>query len=296
MRGFGLRTEYDKLNAVMLYVPGPEIGNHPDPQSILHLAPIDYPALAHEFEDIIRTYEALGISSILIDPDPLSEDRQYLYNMMYCRDLLFMTPEGTILSNMANSTRSAEVLYAARTLERQGIPVLRTVSGGGRFEGADAIWLGIKLVMIGIGSRTNLEAFEQIKGVLGKMDVDCIAVPYRATRTQHLLGAVQIVDRDLALVRHELVDREVLRVLEDQHFRIVTVPENEEVQSRQAMNIVTTAPRTILMMKGCPETRELFQLHGLTVAAELELTQVMNGAGGLACATGIISRGCDSGK
>src|SRR5512143_2381981 len=290
MTGFGSRTEYEKLGAVMLYRPGPEIGNHPDPPLVQHLAPIDYAALTLEFRDIIRAYEARGISVHLIDPAPLSEDRQYLFNMMYCRDLLFMTPEGAILSKMANPTRSSEVLYAARTLERQGVAVLHAVSGNGRFEGADAIWVGENLVMIGVGSRTNEEAFDQIKGVLRKIDVGCIAVPYRATRTQHLLGAVQIVDKDLALVRHELVDREVLSALEEHNFRMLKVPENREVRTRQAMNIVTIAPRTILMTNQCPETKDLFLQAGLTVAAELELTQLMNGAGGLACATGIISR------
>jgi len=290
MTGFGARTEYEKLNAVLLYRPGPEIGNHPDPPLVQHLAPIDYAALTVEFKDIIGTYEARGISVHLIDPAPLSEDRQYLFNMMYSRDLLFMTPEGAILSNMANLTRSSEVLYAARILDRLGIPVLYDVSGNGRFEGADAIWVGEKLVMVGVGSRTNQEAFDQIKGVLRKIGVGCIAVPYRATRTQHLLGAVQIVDKDLALVRHELVGREVLSVLEEHHFRMLKVPENREVRTRQAMNIVTIAPRTVLMTSQCPETRGLFLRAGLTVAAELELTQLMNGAGGLACATGIISR------
>jgi N-dimethylarginine dimethylaminohydrolase len=288
---FGLKTEYDRLNAVLLYRPGPEIGNHPDPPSIQHLAPIDYTAIYNEFENIIRTFAALGITALLIDPAPISADRRYLYNMMYCRDLMFMTPAGAILSNMAGSTRSSEVLYAARALTRHGIPVLHTVSGDGRFEGADAIWVREKLVMVGVGSRTNREAYDQIKGVLRKINVDCIAVPYRETSTQHLLGTVQIVDKNTAMVRHELIDREVLKILEDHHFIMIKIPESREVRTRQAMNIVTISPRTIIMANNCPETKELFIRAGLTVAAELELTQLMNGAGGLACATGIISRG-----
>src|SRR6185369_343283 len=289
--GFGLRTEYDRLNAVLLYRPGPEIGNHPDPASIQHLAPIDYAAICIEFGNIIRTFEERGITVLLIDPAPISADRQYLYNMMYCRDLMFMTPEGAILSNMANSTRSSEVLYAARALAWQGIPILHAVSGDGRFEGADAIWVGGKLVMVGVGSRTNLEAYEQIKGVLRRINVDCIAVPYSATRTQHLLGAIQIVDENMALVRYELIDRQVTSFLEDHHFITIKIPENREVLMRQAMNIATISPRTIIMTNNCPETKELFMRAGLAVAAELELTQLLNGAGGLACATGIISRG-----
>jgi len=291
MTEFGLKTEYDRLNAVMLYRPGPEIGNHPDPPSIQHLAPIDYAAIYKEFGNIIRTFEARGITVHLIDPAPISTDRNYLYNMMYCRDLMFMTPAGAILSNMAGSTRRSEVLYAARALTRLGIPVLHTVSGDGRLEGADAIWVKEKLVMVGIGSRTNREAYDQIKDVLRKINVDCIAVPYRATSTQHLLGTVQIVDKNTAMVRHELIDREVLKFLEDHHFIMIKIPENREVRTRQAMNIVTMSPRTIIMANNCPETKKLYIRAGLTVAAELELTQLMNGAGGLACATGIISRG-----
>jgi N-dimethylarginine dimethylaminohydrolase len=289
--GFGLRTEYERLNAVMLYRPGPEIGNHPDPASIQHLAPIDYAAICTEFGNIIRTFEEREITVLLIDPAPISADRQYLYNMMYSRDLMFMTPEGAILSNMANSTRSSEVLYAARALAWHGIPVLHAVSGDGRFEGADAIWVGEKLVMVGVGSRTNREAYEQIKFVLRSINVECIAVPYSATRTQHLLGAIQIVGENTALVRHELIDREVTNFLEDHHFITIRIPENKEVLTQQAMNIVTVSPRTIIMSNNCPETKEIFVRAGLAVAAELELTQLMNGAGGLACATGIISRG-----
>lgn len=56
------------------------------------------------------------------------------------------------------------------------------------------------------------------------------------------------------------------------------------------MNIVTVSPRTIIMNADCPETKGLYLKAGLTIAAEIRMTQLINGAGGLACATGIISR------
>ena len=146
------------------------------------------------------------------------------------------------------------------------------------------------LVAVGVGSRTNRRAYEQIKDILKQADVECVALPSYQTQTQHLLGTVQIVDRDLALVRHEIADNAVIRLLEDHHFTVVKIPENPEVRTRQAMNIVTVSPRTIIMTAGCPETRSIYQHAGLTIAAELELSQLMHGAGGLACATGIISR------
>jgi N-dimethylarginine dimethylaminohydrolase len=201
-----------------------------------------------------------------------------------------MTPGGAVLAGMANATRRGEVPYVRRALASEGIPVLHQVSGGGSFEGADALWVDHGLVVVGVGHRTNPEGYAQVRDALADIQVECIGLPSTQTVTQHLLGAVQIVDKDLALVRYEIADPEVVEFLERRHFTLIRVPESEEVLSRQAMNIVTVAPRSIIMSRGCPETRELFQRAGLTIAAELELTQLISGAGGLACATGIIAR------
>jgi N-dimethylarginine dimethylaminohydrolase len=287
---YGVFSEYGRLASVLLYKPGPETGNLPDPAAIQQLRPIDPEAISHEFDSIIKTFEELGVEVIRIDPSPLSQNRSYLYNMMYCRDLLFMTPCGAIIGKMANATRQEEVLYARRTLETHDIPVLHQVSGEGRFEGADALWINERLVAVGIGNRTNMEAFTQLEAVLARQGVKAVPLASHQTKTQHLLGSLQLVDREMALVRHEIVDPEMIRFLKAHQFKVISVSENSDVTDRQAMNIVTVAPRTILMTAGCPETKKLYLEAGLKVAAELELSQLINGAGGLACATGILAR------
>ena len=290
MMQFGLNSEYGKLKSVLLYKPGPEIHNYSRPASIDHLRPIDHAAISDEFDNIIKTFEGLGINIIQIDPTPITDDRMYLYNMMYCRDLFFMTPEGAILGNMANSTRKDEILYAERTLIANNIPIVHKISGKGMFEGADALWINNNLVIVGVGNRTNNEAYLQIKLALSKMNVDCISLPSYQTKTQHILGTVQFVDRNLVIVRQEITDNEVNRFLKEHDFTIINVPENNEVRTKQAMNIVTISPRTIVMTADCRESKELFIKAGLTIAAELDLTQLINGAGGLACAVGIVGR------
>jgi N-dimethylarginine dimethylaminohydrolase len=287
---FGVDSEYGRLSTVLLYVPGPEINGYADPDSVQHLGPIQHPALVREFDSIVAAFRTLGIVVVLIDATPLDDDRRYLYNLMYCRDLFFMTPRGAILANMANNTRLAEPRYAGRILKSLGIPLLHTVCDEGRFEGADAVWLRDYLVLVGVGNRTNRQGYRQVKKVLEQQGVECLQVPSYQTRTQHLLGTLQLVDHNLILLRHEIVDRELVLLLETYGFRIVPIPENREVRTSQAMNIVSVAPRTIIMTAGCPETRALFEAAGLTIAAELELAQLMQGAGGLACATGIVAR------
>ncbi|GAM09272.1 putative protein [Geobacter sp. OR-1] len=290
MTSSGVSSEYGRLTRVLLHKPGAEIGSCAKPSAVLHLRPIDPEIMSREYDDIATAYTRLGIEVIRLDSTPLSPDRNYLYNLMYCRDLFFMTPAGAIIGNMANNIRREEVLYARRALEELGISILHAIDGEGLFEGADALWINDRLVAIGIGNRTNMAAFAQIKAVLQRQGVAAVPLASHQTRTQHLLGTMQIVDRNLALVRTEIINPELIRLLEANGFNVITIPENDEVMARQAMNIVTIAPSTIVMTAGCPETRRLYRNAGLTVAAEIEISQLINGAGGLACATGIIAR------
>jgi N-dimethylarginine dimethylaminohydrolase len=286
---FGLDSEYAELTSVLLYKPGSAIAGHPDPSSIQHLAPINHEELSEQLDGLISTFISLGVAVTLIDPpEDLSDNSNY--NMMFCRDLFFMTQEGAILANMTHGTRKGEVCHAARRLEQTGIPVLHTVSGEGRFEGADALWINKRLVAVGVGNRTNMPGFEQIKAVLREQGIDSVPLPSTQKTTQHLLGSLQIVDKNLALVRKEIISPETITFLENQEFRIVGIPENLEVRSRQAMNIVTVAPRRVIMTAGCPETRRIYLDAGIEVVAELMISQLINGSGGLACATGTLAR------
>lgn len=286
---FGLDSEYSRLTSVLLHIPAAVIADLPEPSSVQHQAPITYKKLLPELAAVTDSYRSMGIETHLL-PQPDDPTDSSHYNMMFCRDLLFMTPTGVILANMANTTRRPEVCHAARKLTAAGVPILHTVTGNGRFEGADALWIRNNLVAIGVGNRTNHEGYAQIKQILDGLNVEAVALPSTQKTTQHLLGTMQIVDRDLAVVREELVSGEAIRFLRHQGFRIVPVPENCEVRTRQAMNIVTVAPSTIIMAAGCPETKDIYLKAGIAVVAELQISQLINGAGGLACATGTLAR------
>lgn len=289
LMNFGLDSEYETLAAVLLYKPAAAIGNHPEPASIQQLAPLSHEELTAELDGLISCYSHLGIEVILIDP-PADHSDCSNYNMMFCRDLFFMTPKGAILASMANETRRGEVRHAALTLAAAGIPLLHTIAGEGRFEGADALWIDKELVAVGVGNRTNWGAFEQLKTVLARQGVTAVPLPSTQQATQHLLGSLQIVDRDLALVRAGIISPETITFLEKHAFRVIRIPENLEVSSRQAMNIVTVAPRRIIMTADCPLTKRLYLAAGIEVVTELPIGQLINAAGGLACATGTLAR------
>jgi N-dimethylarginine dimethylaminohydrolase len=285
-----LDSEYKLLRAVMLYPPGPEIAKIDQPAKVLHLQKIAYRGIQEEYRQIIRLYKKFKVKVWLLDPGQSKvRDRRCLLNLMYTRDLFFMSPKGAIIAKMAEAVRAEEVEPVKRFLKDKAIPIIAGVKGKGTFEGADALWVNSKLVMVGVGNRTNAEGFRQVKNILAKQKVNCVSVS--ASRgTLHLLGAVQFIDADLALVRSELVDAKTLDILKHNKIHPIHIPENSEVRDSQAHNIVTIAPRQIVMPAGCPRTKKIYEANKVKIAAQVKLTNLAKGAGGLACATAVISR------
>ena len=117
---------------------------------------------------------------------------------MFCADLFFLTPEGAILGRPASTVRAGEERWVARRLADLGVPIVRSVRGQGTFEGADAMWLDARTVLVGRGLRTNAEGVRQVTATLAEMGVQAIAVdlPWGA---MHLMGTLRIADRDLAI-------------------------------------------------------------------------------------------------
>jgi N-dimethylarginine dimethylaminohydrolase len=190
---------------------------------------------------------------------------------------------------MASRVRAGEEKHASRALAELGVPINRTISGRGLFEGADALWLDPKTVVCGVGGRTNAEGFAQLRAALKIQGVETVSVPL-PRGVQHLLGLLQIVDARLALLRTGLAPKSLVGLLAARRFSVVPVPESGETTEGQGMNVVTVAPRRIVMPGDCPALKRAYAAAGVTVAAEVEIIQLRRGAGGLACAAGILSR------
>jgi len=283
-------SEYEALKAVLLYCPGREMADIKHPNAVQHIARIRPDKIAGEFRRIAAIYRSFKIAVHYIRPDDLQfGNRLEKYNIMYARDLFMNTREGAIVARMGSTVRAGEEKFAALALAQLAVPINKTISSTGLLEGADALWLDPATVVCGLGNRTNRDGFLQVRAVLKLQGVETLAVRLPAG-IQHLLGILQIVDKRFALVRTEIAPKRLLNILREKKFSIIEVPETEEVRVRQGMNVVTIKPRTIIMPANCPGLKRLYSASGITVAAEIKIDQLLNGAGGLACATGILAR------
>ncbi len=278
----GICNEWSRLTAVLLHHPGPELTTSTDPNAALMLEPLDLTRAQAQHEAIAQAYRDAGVTVYYLNAERPSP------NQMFMADLFFMTPEGAVLARPASSVRAGEERQAAHRLADLGIPIVRSVSGYGTFEGADAMWLDEQTVILGRGLRTNDEGAVQVTAVLNQMGVQVIQVdlPYG---TMHLMGMLRLVDRDLALAwPHRLVHRGV-EMLRERGYEVAFIPDAAEAEWGHALNVVTLAPRRVLMTAHAPVTQAFYESLGITCQT-VEIDELVKAAGAIGCLTGVLMR------
>lgn len=279
----GVASEWTPLRSVLLHRPGEELAGIEDPDAHLMLAPPDPGRVRAEHDGVADAYRKAGVEVHYVDP-PVTPPP----NQMFCADLLFLTPEGAIVGRPASTVRAGEERWIARRLADLGVPILRTVSGDGVFEGADAQWIRSDLVLLGMGLRTNREGADQVASALEAQGVRAIRVdlPHGA---MHLMGQVRIVDRDLAFVQEGRTPWSAVTALAEAGYEVAFFPSAEEIVDGMAHNFVVLGPRRILMPAGNPVSREAFESRGLE-CVEVEVESVCRAAGAIGCLTGVLAR------
>ncbi len=279
----GIASEWQPLKAVLMHRPGPELSRPADPDAAQMLQPLDWQRARSQHDALAQAYRQSGVTVHYLEPET-----EPAPNQMFMADLLFATPEGVVLCRPASQVRAGEERHVAAAMARLGIPVIRTISGRGTFEGADAMWIASNKVIIGRGLRTNDEGIAQLTSVLDQMGVETIVVdmPYG---TMHLMGMLRIVDRDLAVAWPTRLAYAAVRALEAEDIKVVFLPDQKEAVEGFALNFVTIGPRTIIMPEGNPNCQSFYQQHGIRCIT-VQVDELAKAAGAVGCLTGILER------
>ncbi|MGW1146190.1 dimethylarginine dimethylaminohydrolase family protein [Streptomyces sp. NPDC002454] len=282
----GYRSEVAPLRAVSLARPPESFAAVTDPQAHLMDAAVDLGRLRAQTDALVATYRAHGVTVRLAEPPAHCPP-----NAVFQRDLFLVTPEGAVLGRTASAQRAGEERYAAVALAGAGIPILHTVRGGATFEGADALWVDDRTLLVGSGFRTNGAGVHAVREVLREQGAEVVPVPL-GPGVQHLLGAFVPVDHRRALVYAPAAGDRLGEVLRARGYEVLEFGPDEEVVQRRSLNLVTLAPGRVLMPAGCPHTRRRLEAAGIEVA-EAEVDEYVKAAGALGCLTGILHRATD---
>jgi len=282
----GIDSEWRRLRSVLLHCPGEELkAAEDDPDAVQMLASVDLGRAAEEHAAMVEAYHAAGVEVHQVEPQQPCQP-----NLMFCADLLAMTPQGAILARPASTVRAGEERQVARRLAALGIPILATLTGNATFEGADLMWLDETTAMIGRGLRTNDAAIEQIGALLARLGVELIAVdmPFGS---MHFMGMLRIVDRDLAICWPRRTPHRCVMLLRELGYNVVFPDLHDDQRSYRGINFVTLGPRRILMVAGLHALQAEFEKLGIECLTcptdELSLA-----AGNVGCLSGVLWRDC----
>ncbi|MBI3732465.1 MAG: amidinotransferase [Chloroflexi bacterium] len=281
---WGCASEVGALRAVMLRRPGKEIERVTDPAEWRWLDVMDPVKARAQFDNLADIYRRHGARVVLVEE--MREDRP---NALFMRDSVFMTPEGAIVARHAMPFRRGEERYAALTLAKHGVPIVRTVTGTGTFEGACAMWVDRRTVILGTGVRCNAEGARQVSEALRGMGVEEIIpfqIPYGHA---HVDGLMNMLDYNLCMIFPWQVPHDVVMALRKRGYEILEAPSLDEIKNGSALNWVALGPRKVVFPAGNPRTRDLLESKDVDVI-EVDVSEIRKGWGAIHCMSVFLKR------
>ncbi len=281
---WGISSQCAPLKSVLLRRPGREIDDFGWEEARFREG-IDPDKFREAHQRLVDVYEENGVKVYFLD-----EQREDRPNAVYCRDLMFMTPEGAIIARPALPVRRGEEVAMAKALAALNIPIVKTITGTGTFEGADCLWVDRKTAILARSSRTNEAGYNQVAHVLREQGVETIlTVPIPYTNA-HLDGIMNFVDTDKAIVNTRQVPYDVVEYLMNRGYNIIDAPDQDEARFSLGLNIVALRPGVAIQAQGNPKTKEALEKNGVEVIS-LDFDEILKGWGSVHCCSATLARG-----
>ena len=247
-----------------------------------------------DFENSLAEYEKfLGVlEQFDFEIHFAPEDETTGLDSIYVHDPLVISERGAILCSMGKAARAPEPAAAEKYLAEMGVPVIGKITGDGKLEGGDVLWVGERTLAVGQGFRTNAEGLRQLRVFLDDAvdEVFPVQLPYWTGPQDclHLLSFISIVDEDLAVVYSRLMPVPFREWLLEHGFNFVEVPDEE--YDSLGCNVLAVAPRKCVMLAGNPVTKKRLEEAGAQVWTYEGNDISFKGTGGPTCLTRPILR------
>lgn len=281
---WGVSSEVETLRAVLMRRPGKEIEHFDAKVNRFSDIPIDVNLIRKQHDEVADLYRQHGVKVFYVE-----EQREDRPNAVFCRDLMFMTPEGAIITRPGMAARRGEERYIAKALADLGVPIVRTINGDGMFEGANGMWVDRHTCILSTGSRCNRSGYEQVKNELERMGVTVYHMqqPYSNI---HIDGLMNTASEDVVMVHASQVPYDILDMMKKKGYYIVEAPSQTEVRNTFGCNFVALEPGLIVMPEGNPRCQEALEKAGIKVLT-VDISEIMKGRGALHCITAFLKRG-----
>ena len=222
----------------------------------------------------------------------LPQNRETSLDSIYAHDPVIVTKRGAILLKMSKKQRETEPNAIREFLHEIDVPVLGRITGDGRVEGGDVVWIDEHTLAIGQGYRTNAEGIRQLRELTKDFVDELISVPLLHWQgpeaVMHLMSFISPIDRNLAAVYSRLMPVPFREWLIARGIKLLEVPDSE--YESMACNILAVAPGKCIMLSGNPQTKKILENEGVEVWEYQGKEISLKGGGGPTCLTRPILR------
>jgi N-dimethylarginine dimethylaminohydrolase len=247
----------------------------------------DFERALREYEHFVELLQKHVPEIVFLPPND-----QTGLDSIYVHDPVVVTNRGAILCNMGKPQRRGEPAAVGDFLRELDVPILGAITGEGRLEGGDVVWIDERTLAVGRGYRTNDEGIRQLRQLTADFVDELVAVPLPhwngPNDVLHLMSLLSPIDHNLAEVYSRLLPVPFREWLLARGIQLLEVPDSE--YESMACNILAVAPRKCIMLSGNPRTKALLEREGVEVW-EYEGEEISRkGAGGPTCLTLILQR------
>ena len=275
-----IKNEYGKLREVILHKPQQQELNSVSAEAAMYatVKSPDYYKVLQEFNEYVLLLESLGVKVWVDDID-----HEYICpNNIFMRDIGAVIGDTLVIGKPAYDIRKHEVHNFKNYLASSGLQSqfkILELNGNCTFEGADLFVIDNKEVVVAVGNRTNIHAYDRLKQYFSRQGWKfSIVTALPEGIPQHLLGAKHIVNEDT------LISRSSINATTLGFKNVIELDETPEVIYGYAMNVVTVGPNEIIMPEGNPETMAIFEDNNI-ICHTTPMYEICKMAGGPACMT-----------
>jgi len=223
--------------------------------------PINVDRAQAQHEQYERCLSQLGYQVQRLAPEPDLPDS------VFVEDTALVFDELAIITRPGDPARRAETTSVASALS--AYRDLSFIDAPGTLDGGDVLVVG-KRVFIGLSSRTNRKAIDQVQALLSPCEYEVVGVPVQGCL--HLKSAVTQIAENLLLVNRAWVETQVFLPLES-----IDVDEAEPLAANALL-----LDGTVVYPDQFPATRESLLSLGLSVCA-VGMSELAKAEGGVTC-------------
>jgi dimethylargininase len=190
-----------------------------------------------------------------------------LPDSVFVEDIAIVVDELALITRPGADSRKPETISVARALEPYR--KLYYVEAPGTVDGGDVLRVG-KTIFVGLSSRSNPSAIEQMQGILQLYGYAVEGV--RVNGGLHLKSAVTQVAQDTLLINPDWVDAHAFR-----EWNLIEVDTSEPCAGNALL-----VGETVVYPTGFPRTRQRLEAHGIPVMT-VDLSELAKAEGAVTC-------------